>query len=70
MADLATLLGRLDALDKARASGILTTEYDGHRVTFKSDADLAAAIAYIKRQIAAGQARPLPTCGFATFFRD
>ena len=70
MADLATLLARLDELEMARASGILTTEYDGRRVTFKSDADQAAAIAYLKRQIASAQTRPLPTCGFISFIRD
>lgn len=70
MATLTDLQSRLDKLETARGSGILTTEYDGRRVTFKSDADLAAAIAYVKQQIAAAQTRPLPTCGFAGFYRD
>ncbi len=42
---------RLERLEAARASGILTVDYDGRRVTYRSDAELAAAIGYVRRQL-------------------
>lgn len=53
MADLVTLQTRRDALAESRASGILSAEYDGRRITYKSDADMARAIADLDAQIAA-----------------
>lgn len=55
MADVATLQARLDALEASRATGELSVEYAGRSVTYKSDAQMAAAIADLKRQIAASQ---------------
>lgn len=53
MADLATLTARLEALQDTRASGVLTLDYDGRRVTYRSDPELAAAIADLERRIGA-----------------
>jgi hypothetical protein len=57
MADLATLTARLDALLDVRASGTLTVEIEGQRISYRSDPELAAAIADIERRIAAAQGR-------------
>lgn len=55
MADTATLQAQLDELRKARASGARSVEYDSgfdrRRVEFKSDAELAAAIADLERRL-------------------
>ena len=41
MADATTLATQLAQLEAARASGVLTVEYDGRPVTYRSDAELA-----------------------------
>ena len=51
-------LARLrDELIRARARGIRTLEYDGKRVTYTSDAEMAAAIADLDRRITNSTAR-------------
>jgi len=52
MADLAQLIAWRDALMAARYQGIRTVEYDGKRVTYASDGEMAAALADLNRQIA------------------
>jgi hypothetical protein len=52
VADLAQLTAWRDALMAARYQGIRTVEYDGKRVTYASDAEVAAALADLSRQIA------------------
>lgn len=52
MADRATLQGRLDALLELRDRGVLTVEYNGNRITYRSGAELAQAIADLERRIA------------------
>ena len=42
MADLAQLTAWRDALMAARYQGIRTVEYDGKRVTYATDAEMAA----------------------------
>ena len=49
---LEELTAQRDALLKARFRGVRTVEYDGKRVTYASDAELAAAITDIERRIA------------------
>ena len=44
MADLAQLPAWRDALMAARYQGIRTVEYDSKRVTYASDAEMAAAV--------------------------
>ncbi|RDC67745.1 hypothetical protein DLJ49_20735 [Rhodovulum sp. 12E13] len=52
MADLAQLTAWRDALMAARYRGVRTVEYDGKRVTYSSDGEMAAALADLNRQIA------------------
>jgi len=49
---LEELTAQRDALLKARFRGVRTVEYDGRRVTYASDAELAAAITDVERRIA------------------
>ncbi len=52
MADLAQLTAWRDVLMAARYQGIRTVEYDGKRITYASDGEMAAALADLNRQIA------------------
>ena len=51
MVSLAQLTAWRDALMAARYRGLRTVEYDGKRVTYASDAEMAAALADLNRQI-------------------
>ena len=57
MADLAQLTAWRDALMAARYQGIRTVEYDGKRVTYASDGEMASALADLNRQIAGDAGR-------------
>jgi hypothetical protein len=58
MADLAQLTAWRDALMAARYRGVRTVECAGKRVTYATDAELAAALADLDRKISAtGTAR-------------
>ncbi len=52
MADLAQLTAWRDALMAARYRGVRTVEYEGKRITYASDGDMANALAALNRQIA------------------
>ena len=52
MADLAELVRWRDALMAARYQGVRTVEYDGKRVSYASDAEMANALADLERRIA------------------
>jgi hypothetical protein len=52
MADLAQLNAWRDALMAARYRGVRTVEYDGRRVTYASDGEMAAALADLNSKIA------------------
>ena len=52
MAELAQLTAWRDALMAARYRGVRTVEYDGKRVTYATDGEMAAALADLNRQIA------------------
>ena len=56
MASLPNLEAMREALLKARFAGVRTVEYDGRRVTYASDAEMAAALADLDRHIAAASA--------------
>ena len=43
---------RRDALMAARYQGVRTVEYDGKRITYASDGEMAAALADLNRQVA------------------
>lgn len=49
-----------DELVRARARGLRTLEYDGKRLTYGSDAELATAIADLDGRIRAAGHRPRP----------
>ena len=53
MADLAQLTSWHDALLRARYAGVRTVEYDGRRVSYATDAEMATALADLERRIAA-----------------
>ena len=53
MSDLSQLTAWRNALMAARSWGVRTVEYDGKRVTYASDAEMAAALADLDRKIAA-----------------
>ena len=53
MVSIAELTAFRDALLKARYSGTKTVEYEGRRVSYATDAEMAAALADIERRIGA-----------------
>ena len=57
MANLAQLTAWRDALMAARYQGVRTVEYDGKRITYASDGEMAAALADLNRQITGTTAR-------------
>ena len=62
MATLAELQAQLDSLRKARATGVRSSEYEGiGRVEYRTDGELAAAIADLERQIGAASGPPVRT---------
>ena len=58
MATLEELRGRRDALHKVRANGTRAVQHGDKRVEYRSDNEIAAAIADLDRQIAALTTRP------------
>lgn len=52
MSDLTDAQDLLTALKKARASGVLRTRHGDTEITYKSDTEMAAAIAALEAQIA------------------
>lgn len=55
MTDLAQLEAWRDALLKARYAGLRNVEYDGRRVSYATDAEMATALADLERRISAAQ---------------
>ena len=58
--DVAVLRQRVAALRKLRVSGTREVRFGNDHVTFKSDSELAAAIADVERQIGELEGRTLP----------
>ncbi|WP_067221411.1 phage head-tail joining protein [Stappia indica] len=58
MAALSELVDRLERLRKLRSSGRRAVDSEGEKVEYRSDAELAAAIADLERQIAAQAGKP------------
>jgi hypothetical protein len=56
MADITELEGMREALLKARFAGVRTVEYEGRRVTYATDAEMAAALADLDRRVGAASA--------------
>lgn len=61
MIPLDELQTRLDELRRVRAEGRQSLTTKGREVTYRSDAQLAAAIADLERQIAAMTTTPITT---------
>lgn len=59
MPDLAALKSMREALLKARYAGVRTVEYDGKRITYATDAEMATALLDLERRIAALGATPI-----------
>jgi hypothetical protein len=68
MADVAELIARRDALKAARLNGLREVrDSSGEGVTYKSDAEMASALAAVEREISALQGRsPIKTIIFRT----
>lgn len=67
MATLSQLQAFRGKLQDARYSGILLVrDSDGEMRTYKSDADMARAMAALDSEIAAAQARPASSITFTT----
>lgn len=58
------------ALEKALASGHLTVEYDGKRVTYRSIEEIKKALAYVQQEIDAASAAGVVTQSFAAYSGD
>ena len=64
---LQELTAARDTLFRARAGGVLTyRDQNGELVTYKSDSDMARAIAALDAEIAAASRRPASTVLFRT----
>jgi hypothetical protein len=50
---LEEMIAQRDALLAARYRGVRTVEYDGRRITYATDAEMAAALADLEKRIAA-----------------
>jgi len=62
---------QLQALQDALTSGELTVEFDGKRVTYRSIAELKAAIAVVEDALAAAGELTAPTrISYASFSKD
>lgn len=59
MADIAQMTAWRDALLRARYAGIRTVEYDGKRITYGSDAEMANALSDLERRITSTSAQPI-----------
>jgi len=64
--DLTELTSLRDGLVRARARGMRSVSYDGKRVEYSSDAEMAAAIADLERRIAAQENRGIRTVRIST----
>jgi hypothetical protein len=64
--DLATLNAQRDRLAEIRAKGVRAVEYSGNRVEFRSDEEVAAALADVERRIAALQGTRINTVRIET----
>lgn len=58
------------ALESAAASGELTVESNGDRVTYRSTSDLLKMLDYFRTKATAGAVRPISTTTLAVYERD
>ena len=60
------LIALRDALIRARAAGTRSVEYDGRRVSYGTDAEMAAALADLERRISRAARIPVGAVRFMT----
>ncbi|WP_290689968.1 MULTISPECIES: phage head-tail joining protein [unclassified Haematobacter] len=60
------LEGLRDELIRARASGLRSVEYEGKRITYQDDAQMAGALADLETRIRRASTRPSGVVTFAT----
>jgi len=60
------LIALRDALVRARASGTRSVDYEGKRVTYGTDSEMAAALADLERRIARLSRAPAGAVRFLT----
>jgi hypothetical protein len=66
MTTLADLTSQLDKLRKARASGVSLVVNGESRIGYKTDAEMASAIADLERRIATFNTEPIRTVRIST----
>jgi len=66
MADVATMTAQLDTLRDARAKGIQRARMGDEEITYRTDAEMVAAISDLESRIAAAQGRTIRTVRFTT----
>lgn len=59
MSTVSEMQDQLETLRKARSSGIRKLELEGRTVEYKSDMEMAAAIADLERRISAASVTPV-----------
>ncbi len=69
MADVATMQARLEALEELKASGVLSTTYEGKKVEYRSMSDLNMAITSLENKIAAATKNRRGSVGVIHFSR-
>lgn len=69
MADVATMQARLEALEELKASGVLSTTYEGKKVEYRSMSDLNMAITNLENKIAAATSTRPRGAGMIRFSR-
>jgi len=67
---MSTYAEKIAALEAAAATGILTVEANGERVTYASVDQMLRAIAYLKQQQAAAASTTRTSTTLATFSRE
>lgn len=63
--ELSELVAMRDELVRSRAKGVLTVQCGEERVQYKSDAEMASAIADLDRRIAHSTRRPIAKVRFS-----
>jgi hypothetical protein len=67
--DMAFTQQNLDAIEKAIATGTLSVEYNGKRITYRSMGDLLKARDVIKTELAKQQSPSVPRSSIAIYQR-
>ncbi|WP_406736447.1 phage head-tail joining protein [Thioclava sp. GXIMD4215] len=64
--NLSELLDLRDQLIRARAKAVTLVQINGERVQYKTDAEMASALADLDRRISAATKRPILTLKFSS----